>query len=201
MKKGVTLAIVGLLVMTGCRTGTDGIPSGIERDDLDRLLEIICDRQPTPEPDAPDAPEQPQEGAQDIPAGVQWLHLSIADWPVTTTLDAGLNGGTLRLGYDKANTWPVMRQRAGDGGPMVGNVWAIFQHKGKTYAGVWDYMRQGQQSKGKGQVKGADGHLPGPASDWKPSKGDRVGFMVSGDVRGGERNVRERSQVDWVIWE
>ena len=39
-----------------------------------------------------------------------------------------------------------------------------------------------------------------PLSSWEPSSGERFGLMVSGLVRGGLSNVKERSNVSMVTW-
>jgi uncharacterized protein YceK len=155
------------------------------------------DNLPT-DPTVPTEPGQPPAG--DFPAGTRWLHADASGWAQTATLSASVSGGTIHLRYDKARTWPVLRQRAQDGGPLVGNCWALIEQGGVWYAVAWDWMRQGQQSKGAGSFKGADGHMPGPLSGFTPQRGARYGFFVSTAARGPERSGNERSNIAWVVW-
>lgn len=81
----IALALIGLLVVTSCRSmGTDGVPSGLDREDLDKLIEILSDRiEEKVEQDPPVMPPEPgdgeegqqdgQDGEDDFLKGVKWL--------------------------------------------------------------------------------------------------------------------------------
>ncbi len=144
--------------------------------------------------------EQPGAGGEGFPAGVRWLHADVSGWRETAALSASRSGGSILLRYDKASAWPVLRQRASDGGPLVGNCWALIERNGTWYAVAWDWMRQGQQSKAVTSFRGSDGHMPSPLSDFRPEAGARYGFFVSTAARGSERSGNERSNVSWVTW-
>ena len=144
-------------------------------------------------------PGTPESGDA-FPAGTRWLHADASGWAQTATLTASVSGSTIHLRYDKARAWPVLRQRAQDGGPLVGNCWALIQRDEQWYAVAWDWMRQGQQSKGVGSFRGSGGHMPVPLSDFRPVRGARYGFFVTTAARGQERSGNERSNVSWVDW-
>jgi hypothetical protein len=143
-------------------------------------------------PETPSAP--PPETTGDL-VGVTWLHANVSSWPQTATLDAAVAAnGTVSLSYDKATAWPGI-------GGLNANPWVIVKWQdGKTYAATWEWLRTGQTSKAMGG-KSWGGHIKvSPLSKWEPKRGERVGIMVSGLARDGRRNVKERSNVDWVIW-
>ena len=146
--------------------------------------------------------DKPQDdnGSESGFDGVTWLHADVSGWKQTATLNAFISGGSIMLRYDKANTWPILRQRAKDGGPLVGNVWAIIPHEGKRYAVAWDWMRLGQQDKGIASFRGSDDHMPRPLHDFRPRSGDTYGFFVSTAARGAERSGDERSNISEVTW-
>jgi hypothetical protein len=167
---------------------------------ITRLENSIRKRLPgSDEPEQPDAPEQPPT-SDEFPAGTRWLHTDISGWPITTTLTASIEGGSIHLRYDKAGTWPVLNLRAGNGGPLVGNVWALIRHEGRYYAVAWDWMRQGQQSKGRSLFRGSDGHMPAPLHNFTPRSGETYHFFVSTAARGTERSTNERSNLSRVVW-
>lgn len=122
-------------------------------------------------------------------AGVTWMGttVDVSGWRQTATLDASVSGSKVYLNYDKANVWPGV-----DG--VNANAWVFFTFNGRKYAGTFDYMRPGQTT------KSANFLIPVGGSEWRPSSGERVGFMVTGLCRDSRRNVSERSNVDWVIW-
>ena len=135
-----------------------------------------------------------------FPAGTNFLHADITNWKQTATLNASVSGGLIRLAYDKANSWPVLNQRAQNGGPLVGNCWALIEQDGQWYATTWDWMREGQQSKSVNSFRGSDGHMPAPLQNFRPQSGERYGFIVSTAARGAERSGNERSNISWVTW-
>lgn len=148
---------------------------------------------PAPTPVAP-------ETADGIPAGTKWLHTDVSGWPVTTTLSASVSGGTILMPYDKAKVWPGTATSAGDG--LNGNPWAIVNINGQWYAATFEWLRHGQTSKPVGVLDGSKGdHFKvSPLNQWRPRSGERFGIMVSGLARDKTRNVKERSNVSWVVW-
>ena len=141
----------------------------------------------------PIAADSPPTG--DIPAGTRFLHSDVSAWPVTASLSAGVSGGTIHMPYDKATAWPAV-----DG--LNANPWAIVNLDGQWYAATFEWLRHGQTSKPVGVLNGSKGdHFKvAPLSGWRPRGGERFGLMVSGLARSAERNVRERSNVSWVVW-
>lgn len=164
---------------------------------IDREIERL-ERKADPKP--PEDPRDPEDPPADIPPGTVWIHRNVSSWDITTTLDARVEGGAIHLRYDKTNAWPVLDMRAQDGGPLVGNVWAFVQHNGVWHAVAWDWMRQGQQSKGKSLLRGAGGHMPAPLQNYVPRSGETLGLMVSSGGRSAEAKTRERSQVVFIVW-
>ncbi len=150
-----------------------------------------------PKPSRPDAPA----ATDGLPAPLVWLDADISAWPVVSPLAASVAGGTLHLQYSHASAWPVARQRAKDGGPLVGNVWVIARIEGTWYAATWDWMRLGQQSKAAASLRGTGGHIQhAPLNRWTPSPGEPLGLIVSTPARGAERTRNERTGVAWIIW-
>jgi hypothetical protein len=159
---------------------------------------------PAPEPPdaghpAPDLPPAPP-ATSDFPPGTRFLHADVSAWPVTATLTASVDARTIHLRYDKANTWPVLRQRAQNGGPLVGNVWALIRYEGQYYAVAWDWMRQGQESKARSAFRGTGGHMPAPLHTFTPRSGETYHFFVTTAARGTERSGNQRSNLSPVTW-
>ncbi len=144
--------------------------------------------------------EQPADNAG-VFDGVIWLHADVSGWEQTATIESvTVAGGLIRFPYDKASSWPVLRQRATDGGPLVGNVWAIIPHAGQRYAVAWDWVRLGQKSKAIRSFRGSDGHMPAPLNNFQPVSGEQYGFFVSTAARGAERSGNKRSNVITITW-
>lgn len=130
--------------------------------------------------------------AGDIPAGTQWLYQNVSGWAVTASLTVTFSGSNINLNYDKAKVWP------GVSGANA-NPWVFVNYGGTWYAATWEYLRPGQTSKPKAVVEGS--HIKvAPLTSWRPSSGEQLGFMVSGLVRGGLKNVSERSNIYWTTW-
>jgi hypothetical protein len=141
-------------------------------------------------------------GVNDIdPSQVVFLDDDVSGWAQTATLNAGVSGGTVSLGYDKARVWPTANTRANDGGPLNANCWVVVNINGTWYAGTFDWLRTGQTSKAASAVTGANGHIQrAPLNAWRPSSGETLGFMVSTPARGAERTINERSNISVVTW-
>ena len=135
----------------------------------------------------------PESG--DVPAGTIFLHSDVSAWPATAKLSASVSGGQIRMPYDKAKAWPGI-----DG--INANPWVIVNLDGQWYAATFEWLRVGQTSKPVGVLDGSKGdHIKvSPLNRWRPRSGERIGLMVSGLARAQTRNVKERSNVSWVVW-
>lgn len=132
----------------------------------------------------------------EIDGPITWLHTDVSGWPVTASLNASIDGGTINMPYTKSRSWPAV-----DG--VNANPWVIVKWSdGKWYAATFEYFRFGQTSKPVGVLDGSKGdHIKrAPLSGWRPRSGERFGMMVSGLARSSLRNVRERSNIDMVTW-
>ena len=129
--------------------------------------------------------------------GVTWLHHNVSSWPQTANLSASVRGSTLRLNYDKANSWPVGYPIGGVA--LVGNAWVFFQQDGKWYGGTFEWLKPGQIDKQKSAVNGGQIGVS-PVQGWRPQSGEVYGFMVSGFARSSTRNIQERSNVSFLTW-
>ena len=133
-------------------------------------------------------------GGADIPSGTKFLHTNVSGWAVTAKLSASV-GGSINLNYNKANVW-----KAVDG--VNANPWVIVKMNDQWYAATFEWFRVGQTSKPRGVLDGSMGdHIKvSPLNKWRPRKGEKIGFMVSGLARTSSRNVKERSNVSWATW-
>lgn len=141
-------------------------------------------------------------GAPPISA-VRWLDYDISSWPETTTLNASVSGGTIRLEFDKAGSWPTSSVRASNGGPLSGVAWVIVNRGGQWYGATWDWLRPGQQAKAIGAVTSRGGHITyEELAGWHPRSGETYGFLVSTPARAGGRGrtIDERSNISMVTW-
>jgi hypothetical protein len=130
-------------------------------------------------------------------AGVQWLHTNVSGWPQTATLSSvNINGGSITLNYNKANSWPGVNTA---GSSVNANPWIFVNQGGTWYAGTWEWLKVGQTTKSTGAVNG--NHIKkAPLNGFRPRSGEVYGFMVSGLARTSVRNVQERSNVVMVRW-
>jgi hypothetical protein len=123
--------------------------------------------------------------------------LPLVNEPLTFDSMVLAYGGAIELNYDKARVW----QGVNDVGAVVNaNPWVIFDLNGKRYCATWEWLRYGQTSKSARAVAGDHIKRKEVPNDWKPASGERVGFFVSGLIRGNSRNVSERTNVVWVTW-
>lgn len=129
----------------------------------------------------------------EITGTVKFLGTDVSSWSVTASLNASVSGGRVNLPYSKAKVWP-----ASDG--MNANPWVFVNLNGQWYAATWEYLRYGQTLKDMRGKSWGDHIKVAPLSSWEPQSGERIGLMVSGLVRGGLSNVKERSNVCMVTW-
>ena len=136
----------------------------------------------------------------EFPVGTKWLHYDVSAWPVTTKMTASFSGGNVNVPFDRTSVWPTKNAD----GPVNANVWAIVNVNGKWYAATWEWLRPKGTSKSMKKLlkTGGEGdHFKvAPLNAWKPKSGEKIGLMVSGLARGKDRNVQERSNVEWVVW-
>ena len=129
----------------------------------------------------------------EITGTVKFLNADVSNWAVTASLNASVGGGKVNLPYSKARVWPSV-----DG--VNANPWVFVNLGGQWYAATWEYLRQGQTMKDMSGKSWGDHIKVAPLSSWEPRPGERFGLMVSGLVRGGMSNVKERSNVSMVTW-
>lgn len=154
---------------------------------------IFNDKEENPNPPGPNPPEPPIP-SDDIPKDTSFLHTNIRDWPIVTNLSVSQNGGKITLNYDKAKVWKSI-----DG--VNANPWVIVKwNDGKIYAATWEWLRFGQTLKNMNGKSWGDHIKRKPLDKWEPSKGEKIGFMVSGLARDSKRNSKERSNVCWITW-
>ena len=129
----------------------------------------------------------------EITGTVKFLNADVSNWAVTASLNASVSGGKVTLNYNKARVWP-----AADG--VNANPWVFVNLNGQWYAATWEYLRSGQTLKDMSGKSWGEHIKVAPLSSWEPRPGERFGLMVSGLVRGGLSNVKERSNVSMVTW-
>ncbi|MBN2301617.1 MAG: hypothetical protein JXN60_03775, partial [Lentisphaerae bacterium] len=122
--------------------------------------------------------------------GIIWMYgPDISGWPQTVTLTAEGGGEEVTLHYDVMQNWAPS-----PGSDVNANCWVVFEFHGKRYASTFDYLRVGQAVK-------ESPNIPTPDGMWRPSRGETVGFMVSGMCRNELRTVNERSNIAYCIWQ
>ena len=97
------------------------------------------------------------------------------------------------MSYDKAKVWHAV---AG----ANANPWVFVNLNGQWYAATFEYLRHGQTAKPMSVLNSRDHIKVSPLDKWRAHSGERIGLMVSGLVRGGYRNVKERSNIVMVTW-
>lgn len=136
---------------------------------------------------------------------VNWLHVDVSSWPVTSQLSVRFEGGVICLDYDKADVWPAVSipHSSGDGTvDVVGNPWVIMEYNGQWLAATWEWLALGSSCKNMSSVAGD--HIKQYAfipQDWRPSSGQTLYFMVSALARFSDTsNVQERTDIIEVVW-
>lgn len=129
---------------------------------------------------------------------VTWIGPNIGGWPVTSTLRASVNGGTITVDHTKKNSWPISTKFA-SWQRVNASCWGFVKKDGRWYAGTWEYLRKGVSTR-KTSTYGGAGHFRPPIGTFRPQNGEIYGFMIAGvsrDTLSGN-NVRERTNV--VLW-
>jgi hypothetical protein len=148
-----------------------------------------------------------QDGLPFQMSDLVFLHApDAADWDVTSEIfdvtfrSTGGHVTNICFPHSKAGKW----KRSGEG---EGNVWVIAEVDGTWYAATWDYIRPGQVCKSANNFTwdsrrdGIFAHTRTPPLEGRvPRSGDRVGFMVSGFARTGQRTVLEKSNIFMTVW-
>lgn len=184
--------------MAGCETSTLDDQGTLTLEQLQGLASTNA--VVTVETNTPSTGETPSTGTTtnslwpaEITGTVKFLNADVSNWAVTASLNASVSGGKVTLNYNKARVWP-----AADG--VNANPWVFVNLNGQWYAATWEYLRSGQTVKDMSGKSWGEHIKVAPLSSWEPRPGERFGLMVSGLVRGGLSNVKERSNVSMVTW-
>jgi hypothetical protein len=185
------------VVLGGCGA-YDSVKDAVESDDGGGSAEALVDATPTPAagPDPLPTPLPTAAPSNEVVpadfAGVEWVHGDISGWGETASLSVSIGGGTVRLDYDKTRVW-----RAING--VNANPWIFVFRNGHWIAATWEWLGFGQTTKPMSTVNGA--HIGRrQLIDFQPRSGEIYGFMVSGLIRDGSRNVLERTPVVMARW-
>ena len=140
------------------------------------------------------------ESVSEFPKGTIFFRKDVSGWAKTAILNVAVsaNGKTIVLDSNKKSVWPAKTTAEGAG--CNANAWIIFEYNGQWYAGTWEWLRTGAVSK---TLKGALGSYVKASqipTGWNPTKGQKIGFMVSGLARDAQTNVQERSNIVWLNW-
>ena len=118
------------------------------------------------------------------PRAVTYLHRSIADWPVTSTLTSVTLNNGICFPHSKAGQWP--QSQFGEI-QIEGNPWVFAQVNGRWYAATWDWLRPGQTCKGE-RVEDLGLHqirIPPLDGSWVPNQNTPLCWAVSTRARDG----------------
>ena len=131
---------------------------------------------------------------------VRWLHTDVSAWAETAVLaSVTFPDGQICLDHDHADAWPHGEI---SGVVVAANPWVFIWHENQWWGATWEWMRPDQTCKNRASVAG-DHIKQSPfdaASNWRPTSGQVLYFMVSGLARSGMRNAQERSNPVRVVW-
>ncbi len=139
---------------------------------------------------------------------IVWPHgINTVEWTATskiTNLDINIQNGQVSITHTKAGQWDPTTSVSSESveDPVEGNAWIIVPLNGKGYAAPYDWIGKADPDHML-DVVNLDGlyqQLPIRANvsalaRWEPLPGDKIGFMVSGLVKGDIKNVEERSKM------
>jgi hypothetical protein len=136
-------------------------------------------------------------GGSDSPIDLKkvvWLGADVSDWAETRQLvGVAFGGGLIQYQFDGPDPWP------NNANGINGNAWVFINKGGVWHAVTHEYMRRGYTTRGMNTVNPK--HFKNAALDgYYPRSGEAYGWMVSGLVRGGNRNVSERTNVFMAKW-
>jgi len=174
--------VAAMLIFCGCEASTPEIPGDVLTDGS--IASSTLD------------PESVYTGSSSSPidlSKVVWLHPDVSSWPETRKLNAVTFGdGLINYHFDAPDPWRNVNG-------VNGNVWVFINLNGTWHAVTHEYMRQGYTTRGMNTVE--PGHFKsGTLANYRPSSGTEYGWMVSGLIRGGDRNVQERSNIVMANW-
>ena len=131
----------------------------------------------------------------------------VANWEATskiTSFDINTTNGQVSIAHTKTGQWNPTTSINSDSveDPVEGNAWIIVPLNGKGYAAPYDWIGKSDPDHML-DVDTLDGlyqQLPirsnvSELANWEPLPGDKIGFMVSGLVKGDIKNVEERSKM------
>lgn len=133
--------------------------------------------------------------------GIPWNDVKFLDvpdvrsWRQVSGLNVTLTGEFLKFNF-KAPHWP---DKECFGQMLYANPWVIARIGDEWLGATFEWIRRGGESKSKAAV--ASDHIKRKEfQDWKPTSGERLGFMVTSLARAGARTVNERTEVTEVTW-
>jgi hypothetical protein len=132
------------------------------------------------------------------PRAVTYLHRSIADWPITSSLSRVDLSNGICFPHTKAGQWP--QSALGEPGQEIqieGNPWVFAQIGGRWYGATWDWLRPGQTCKGE-RVEDLGAHqirIPPMDGNWIPNQATQLCWAVSTRARDGVLAGQERSNI------
>jgi hypothetical protein len=132
------------------------------------------------------------------PRAVTYLHRSIADWPITSSLSRVDLSNGICFPHTKAGQWP--QSALGEPGQEIqieGNPWVFAQIGGRWYGATWDWLRPGQTCKGE-RVEDLGAHqirIPPMDGNWIPNQATPLCWAVSTRARDGVLAGQERSNI------
>lgn len=135
---------------------------------------------------------------------VVWLHASPEDFKITASLSnvrvsTGTNGSTVVSWEWNHPDWPAVLNNE-----VVGNMWVFANIKGTWYAATWEWLRTDTSQVATEAKSGEPPFIQAkasPISEWYPSNGEDVGWMVSTPCRGGYAGtLKERSPIVITTW-
>lgn len=124
---------------------------------------------------------------------------AVANWPVTSQLEASVSGGTINVPHSKRSTWSITNCRFSSNQRVNANVWGFVKVNGVWHAGTWEYLRAGVTVRTTSAFGGA-GHFRGAIGTFRPQVGEIYGFMVSGIARDSLNCVNNAERSNVVLW-
>lgn len=125
--------------------------------------------------------------------------LPIASWKETVKLRGvsitGTEGdpaGKIKFDWDAPN-WPQV-DIFGEGSLAIGNPVVVVNKGGKWLGASFTWLRPGQKEKNREEIDNPT-IKKGPLVGWKPRKGEKVYFLITGLCRESQRSIQERTNM------